>query len=181
MTDVRRIPYNINHDTAITEMFDEMERQFKLESIPYKMSIYWHRYIVNKIWLYIKPRSLWWSLKCRFQRLFHGYSDNDLNNYSFYAIDVAIAAIHHIIKLKMSYPAEYADDDIVSDGPNKGRGWDGYQVDLETILCGFEHQKEALSLNEQCTCCEDYCNDMECPIIKEAWTLYIDSFSSLWT
>ena len=80
-----------------------------------------------------------------------------------------------------TYPSEYVDEPYWDNpSPDKGREVEGYREDLMRMKSGFVHLLATIQDREKCTCCDDWCKSMECPIVAEAWALYTKLFIHMW-
>jgi len=130
---------------------------------------------------------IWWSVYSLFSRKLNpiqwyrhtkwfiqrgrrGYSDRDVWNLYQYAAKVLRGSLIQLANESLGYPGEDTEWPTHED----------WSRDLLEVAGGLNHYILATKFEETCTCCGNYCNDMECPIVIETFQKLFEMWPGLW-
>jgi len=196
--DPRRIPYDIMDDSRYNRehpdydaskepewlrRLNEPDERSWLQKKKSRAKWLWR----NRVRHWFRPGTYTYKLAGYYHRLGRGWSEWDMDQFTPHVVDMLIAACDWHATKSWTYPgfytdmeAEYPNMEFKNERPeDAGRGHEGYSEDLMRMKSGFQHFNLADD-KEKCTCCGDYCQRMECPIIVESWALFTKLFVHMW-
>ena len=150
------------------ESLDDFLDNINSDTPWWKEKIYYpvYRFFVYKI----NPTIWWYKTKWFIQRGRRGYADCDVWILSDYLAKVTADSLRQLAAISHGWPGE------ASDWPT----FEGWADELRSVAEGLDHYIAGLHAKETCTCCGEYCNDTDCPIVIRAFSELFELWPGLW-
>ena len=118
---------------------------------------------------HLNPKAACRKVKWFIQRGKRGYADCDVWDLGHYSTKIISAGLKKMAVKSHGWPA-------VDPWPN----YEDWTSALTRVANGLDHYVAAINVDETCTCCGKYCNDMQCPIVIEAFEELMAMWPGLW-